>query len=94
MTLMQISHLDSITIKKIHNFASMKVNINDYLSKYTLQEFQTEFGFKNLGKQPNKNDLVNTLLSVEFKQWIDSKLEERQQYIITKRRFIVDVFRS
>ena len=69
----------------------MKVNINDYLPKYNTPWMPNRIWLWNLGKQLIKNDLINILMSVEFKQLIDSELEERQQYLITKRKFAVDV---
>ena len=89
--LIQVAHFDTITVKKIYSFAESKVQISDYLPTYNTPRMPNRVWFLNLGKWLLNNYLVNTLLPVEFKKWVASKLEERKQLIVLKGRFTVDV---
>ena len=89
--LIRVANFDTIIVKKICSFAESKVQISDYFPTYNTPRMSNRVWFWNLGKWLVNNYLVNTLLPVEFKKWVASKLEERKQLIVPKRRFTVDV---
>ena len=75
---MKVSHYKGLRICDILKFASTKINIADYMTEY------------EYSKEPNREwvcNVVNTLLSDDFKEFIDQRVNERKQSFIDTQNF-------
>ena len=74
----KVPHYKCLRICDILKFASTKINIADYMPEY------------EYSKEPNREwvcNVVNTLLSDDFKEFIDQIVNERKQSLIDSQNF-------
>ena len=77
-------------VKEIIDFASKKIDTSKYLPEFkNKSKLPEKIGFEMLVKTNRKNNIVNSLISKEFKEYIMKKIDENEQEYAIKKRMEV-----